>query len=160
MYKDFIIRNKIFTDPADYLKKVKFKAAVPISEFKIPDEIESGEIELSWLDDINPNELRQSYFTINQLINIFNKKLPFKIINNLDILKIYNYLNLYIITFDNLAKNNKVIEKKYKNTITSIKSFKICIEDIIKRISKIDPGIQDRLDKDKSNFDKILEQFL
>lgn len=154
---EFIVRNKILTDPADYLNSVKFQIVVPLHVFKIHKEIENNEVQTTTYDNADPYELKISYFTIADILGFFKDRIYFKIYNKLDIYKIYVYVVNYL---DSISAITDQLSKEHLKFIKLLIEFKNELDIMLTSISKTDPGIHERYKKYKNSLDSILDEFL
>ena len=160
MAKDiFIIRGKYFSDPSDYLNNVRFKVAVPNHVLKLPKCIEEEEVKISWLSEINPNNFTVSYFTISELLKFYNKEIPFRILSNFDIYKIYKYIQLYIENVKRLEEQGNNFRENYRRYFNLLINFKSIIKTMLDKIVKTDPGIKERMESEYLSLDNILNEF-
>jgi len=131
---------------------------VPIHTFHVDKKVLSGEIDLPWTHQIDPNELVSVSFTINQILNIFNQRLMFRIPNKLDIVKVYKYINRYLLSVQSIISSS-ALKKEHKDYFSSLINFNQCIETMLNKLAKHDPGIAEQIRSAKiTTLDTIIDE--
>jgi len=143
----------IYSDIGDYINNVTFKILSPLYTEPIPQAIEDGEIEPFFIPE--KNAMGRSRATIANMIDMYNKNIPFTIVVDDDLLVIKSALDEYSSKLKEYADNGN---KLAMNVYSLVSNFKRRIDKALTIYFNIHPD--KKIDFDKDNIDLILKRYL
>lgn len=142
----------IYSDIGDYINNVSFLAITPLYTEPVPKAIEDGLLEPFFIPE--KNAMGRSRITIAQMIDMYNKNIPFTVLHNEELLVIKAALDEYS------SKLKEFADQGNKSAITiysSVSNFKKKIDNAVEIYFNSHPV--DRKNFNKNDFTSLLKNY-